>query len=143
MTISEQHVELLRSHDPAVQAAAMQKMITLASLHPGKIDMRPAVPALLDIYADDMNDQQLRIMAVAALRAAGDKYGMDQLYLLSEREDRWSRVHQFAQNAVNHYYTQKAMEHEEARSAYFMAKGDLEKAEKHTARAAVYRGRLG
>lgn len=68
---------------------------------------------------------------------------MDQLYRLSEREHRASRTYQIAQNAVKHYYTQVAMEHEMERAAHFMAKGDLKKAERHAARAAVHRSKLG
>jgi len=142
-TIGEQLATVLRSHDDALRAVAMQNLIVLSAQGPGEFDLTPAVPALLEIYADDRNDAPQRIMAVAALRAIGEKDGMDQLYLLSEEERRASREYQVAQTAVKHYYTEEAMEREEARSAYFLAKGDVEKAEQHAARAAAHRSRLG
>lgn len=142
-SIGDQHAKLLRSSDVAVQVVAMQNIIVLTAQRPGEFDLRPVVPALLGIYENDANNRQLRIMAVATLRAVGDEYGMEQLYQLSSREHRASMVYQVAQNAVKHYYSQEAMEREEARSAYFLSKGDLENAEKHALRAAVHRSRLG
>ena len=142
-TIGAQHAAMLRSRNEAIQVAALQNLIVLGAQHPGAFNLKPAVPALLDLYADETNDQPLRIMVVAALRAVADKNGMDALYLLSEEEHRASRTYQITQNAVRHYYAEQAMEREEARSAYFLARGDWEKAERHAARAAKYRSVLG
>lgn len=142
-TIGQQHAKMLRSHDEALQVTAMQNLIVLSAQRPGEFDLTPAVPALLGIYADDANDAQQRIMAVAALRAVGDTRGMNELYRLSDEERNGSRLQQVAQNAVRHYYTEEAMEREEARSAYHLAKGDVEKAAKHAARAAEHRSKLG
>lgn len=142
-TVGDQHAKLLRSGDDAVRIAALQNLIVLANLRPGAFDLTPAVPELLSMYDNEANSRQLRIMTVSALRAVGDERGMDALYRLSSREHRGSKVYQVAQNALKHYYTEQAMEREMERSAYFMAKGDLERADRHALRATIYRNRLG
>ena len=142
-TVGEQHAAMLRSRDDALRVTAMQNVIVLSTQRAGELDLTPVVPVLLDIYADDANDAQQRIMAVVALRAVADKSGMNELYRLTEAERYASPASRIAQNAVRHYYAEQAMEREEARAAYFLAKGDLKKAEKHAARAAAHRSKLG
>lgn len=141
-TIGEQHAKLLRSRNRATREAGMQNIITLANLHPGEFDLKPTVPALLNIYANNQNGSH-RIMAVAALHAVGDKAGMDELYRLSSRERRSSKVYRVAQNAVRHYDLTQAIEREEQRSAHYLAKGDVKRADRHARRAVKYRSKLG
>lgn len=120
----------------------MQNLIILATQRPGPFNLRPTVPALLDIYARDADESQ-RIMAVAALSAIGDRYGIEELDRLSALERRSSREYRAGRDAVVYYYLTQRMNHETERAAYHLAKGHTKRAGRHARRAALYRSQLG
>ena len=125
-SVGVQHATLLRSRFESIRVIAMQNVIVLAAQQSGEVDLTPTVPALLDIYEHDRNEQH-QIMAVAALGTIGNRYGMNALYRLSERL-RYSphhslRTYRFAQNAVMHYYVAQMKERAMEQPAYYAAKG--------------------
>lgn len=119
----------------------MQNLIILATQRPGPFDLRPAVPVLLDIYAQDAGRSQ-RIMAAATLSAIGNRYGIGELDRLSVLEHRSSWEYRVGRDVVVHYYVTQRMNHEMERAAYHLARGHTKRAERHARRAAFYRSNL-
>ena len=67
-TISARVLAALESSSPAVRAEALHAVVTLAYSAEG-VDLRPAVPALLDIFQTD-SDESHRILALRALETS-------------------------------------------------------------------------
>lgn len=82
--VAEQIATALDSPRAAVQERTMQLVIELAHRYP-EVDLAPVVPGLLKIYRWD-RDRGHRLMALAALHAVGDEYGMARLADLGGRD---------------------------------------------------------
>ncbi|GIV58517.1 MAG: hypothetical protein D6746_11540 [Bacteroidetes bacterium] len=74
----------LRSPRPGVRAATMQLILDLDRQRPD-LDLSAAVDPLLDIYGGD-RDASFRLMALSALRALENPYGMERLADLVQHE---------------------------------------------------------
>lgn len=100
--------QLARSVDKPHQEigeAELQNIIFFASNHKNKVKLVDAVPALLDVYRFH-EDDQLRIMSVAALGAIGD--GRSIVALKHYVEDEQSeRVEKIVKATINKYYQEQ------------------------------------
>ena len=83
----------------------LQNIIFFASNHGERVKLADAIPALLDIYRHH-EDEQFRMMAVAALDAIGDRGAIQELKRLSEDEPS-ERVNKIVQAAINNHYKSK------------------------------------
>lgn len=74
--VTAQAVDALGS--PATRADALHDLGTLIATSPAGVDLRPAVPALLDVLASDP-DPRVRLMAVSVLSSTPDREILDAL----------------------------------------------------------------
>lgn len=65
-------VRALESSSPAVRAKALDALGAMLIASSEEFDIRPAVPALLDVFRKD-DDWRLRVMSLCLLHAAGDE----------------------------------------------------------------------
>lgn len=72
----------LTSPSVAVRQQALQHIAYFASFYGDKLDLTATVPMLLDLVANDANEQ-VQLLAVAGLRAIGDEGAMQQLRRLA------------------------------------------------------------
>lgn len=103
--IDRQYAASLKSSDAAVREQAMQDVILIASLHGDKITFEKVVSPLLNVYIFD-KDANYRLMALAALHAIGDPYGMQRLRELAN-DDSSERVRRLTHRALANYYGPK------------------------------------
>ncbi len=92
-TVTPQLVSALRSPSATVRTGALQAVADLAYASPEGVDLRPAIPALLDVFRTDPDDRH-RVMALRSLEASGDDGAMAEL-----RSEGW-RAAKRAQPAV-------------------------------------------
>lgn len=85
-----------------VREAALKNIITLATLHRDAITLKHVVPEVLLVSRDDANEA-FRLMAVAALHALADPYGMRRLREEASEETS-PRVYQFKMAVLGAYY---------------------------------------
>ncbi|WP_456428622.1 HEAT repeat domain-containing protein [Rhodocaloribacter sp.] len=76
--VGEQLTKELDSPDPNVRAAAMQHLAYFASFYGHALDLKAAVPKLLEIYESE-NDDRNRLFALATLHAIGDEDAMQKI----------------------------------------------------------------
>ena len=68
------------------QVESLQHVIFFASNYNDKVDFSPAVPELLEIFETEQNDD-IRTLALMALRATGDRTAMERLSTVLQNED--------------------------------------------------------
>lgn len=76
--VGEQLTKELDSPDPDVRASAMQHLAYFASFYGHALDLKAAVPKLLEIYEND-KDVRNRLFALATLHAIGDEDAMQKI----------------------------------------------------------------
>ncbi len=69
-----------------IQVESLQHVIFFASNYNDKVDFSPAVPELLEIFETEQNDD-IRTLALMALRATGDRTAMERLSTVLQNED--------------------------------------------------------
>ena len=122
----------LESGNPATRDQALQHITYFASFYEEEIDFSDAVPTLVDLYRND-NDANVRLHALVALYAIGDKKGMQQVRQ-SMHDQRWPpRLKLVTLAALVDYYGAESfsMDREAASYArrlirYYTPKGDVE-----------------
>ncbi len=76
--VGEQVTKELDSPDPGVRAAAMQHLAYFASFYGRALDLRAAVPKLLERYENEHGERN-RLFAPATLHAIGDEDAMQKI----------------------------------------------------------------
>ncbi len=76
--VDKQFALALKAGADRVRVRTLQDIIFLANQHGDRVAFRKVVSPLLNVYLFDKNDND-RIMAVTALHALGDRYGMRRL----------------------------------------------------------------
>ena len=90
-----------KPHDQ-IDEISMQNLIFFASHHADKMDLRPAVPAIFDMYKHH-ELEGMRIMAVVAMHAIGDRHGMEQVQRYARQQPEGPARH-IAMLALADYY---------------------------------------
>ncbi len=92
-TIGEQLTTLLAAPDAATRAEAMRLTLDLTHRHGDLFDLTMTAPKLVEIYAWDRQENH-RMMALAALHALQDAYGLQRIaeLLPQEKSPRLRRV---------------------------------------------------
>ena len=88
-----------------VSVGELQNIIYFASNHKDKVKLNDAIPGLLDVFKNH-EDEQYRLMAVAAINAIGNRSAMLALKKAANAEAS-PRVKKIADAAVNNYFTIK------------------------------------
>lgn len=76
--VDQQFATSLQSPIAAIREQTLQDVIYIAQFHGDTVTFKKVVSPLLNIYLFDKDDRY-RIMAIAALHAVGDAYGMQRL----------------------------------------------------------------
>ena len=100
--LASELVLALETADETSEPSALQNIIFFAEMHGKRINLKPAVPMLLDIYRDDPSEGT-RIMALAALSAIGNHSAMNELREGVYRESS-PRVKKLTVAALTEYY---------------------------------------
>ena len=101
-SLDQQLATSLTSPMAGVREATLKNIITLAEQHRGAIALKRVVPELLILSRFD-EDENFRIMAVAALHALADPYGMRRLRE-EAGDERSRRVYRFKMAVLGAYY---------------------------------------
>lgn len=89
--IGRQLAGRMRSGLPMDRSGAIEQAHYIATHHPD-VDLRPAVPALIEVYRSDLVPRY-RLAAVATLHAIGDEAGMRAVGThLTEQSDRYVQI---------------------------------------------------
>ena len=100
--LDKQLATSLTSPMEGVREAAIKNIITLATLHREAITLKRVVPELLIISRFD-EDENFRLMAVSALHALADPYGMRRLREEASEETS-PKVYRFKMAVLGAYY---------------------------------------
>ena len=95
----------LKSRDEAVLEQALQNVIHIATFQGEKFTFKKAVSPLLNVYIFDKEEDH-RLMALSALHAIGDTYGMQRLRELVN-DDSSERIRRLTRRALADYYGPK------------------------------------
>ena len=88
-----------------VSDSELKDIIFFASNHKDKVKLQDALPSLLSVFKHN-EDEQIRIMAVSAIHAIGNRGALIELKKAADLETS-PRVQRIAYAAVNNYFTIK------------------------------------
>ena len=103
--IDRQYAELLKKSDDPSREQALQEVILIANQHGDKVTFEKVVSPLIGVYIFDKNEKY-RLMALSALHAIGDRYGMGRLRELANN-DPSEKVRRLTHRALADYYGPK------------------------------------
>jgi HEAT repeat protein len=98
----KQLVASLDSPIAKIQEQALSQIIFYAAHYPGKMDLDPATPKILEVFKND-NKVARRTLALMALHAIGDEQGMRRLNTLVRYETS-PRVETLTRAVLADYY---------------------------------------
>ena len=104
--VVQQHTHSLQSPNNIVRANTLRQLTRLADTYGHRVDFKPAVAPLLEIYAHDTRKRN-RLRALAALQAMRDDSAMSRLATLVEAEAS-PRVRARTQDALRAFGTVSA-----------------------------------
>ena len=103
--IDRQYAAWLKRTDDTGRGQALQEIIIIAKQHGDKVTFSKLVSPLLNVYIFDKNKNH-RLMALSALHAIGDPYGMERLRELVN-DDSSEQVRRLTHYALADYYGPK------------------------------------